>query len=120
LPILIISSRLAGGVLGAFSVSGFLHYIALWGLGQGFDLRLPLFFIMMGAGTILEGFWRVSGHKTGGFVGWVWTIGWCIVWGAPMMDAWVARGLIANTSMPEGIRIAKKIVIALTGSKHSA
>ena len=108
-------SRLIGGCIGAFVVSAFLHYVALWGLGQGFDLSLPLFFIMMGVGTILEGLWKATGRKAGGFAGWVWTIGWCIVWGAPMMDAWIRRGLIANTSMPEEIRIAKRIVKVLTG-----
>ncbi|KAJ7274541.1 membrane bound O-acyl transferase family-domain-containing protein [Mycena haematopus] len=63
-PLSLVAGR-PGGVLGAFLVSGALHYVGLWGLGQGTDVRVVYFFLMMGVGVILEGFWkRLTGRRT--------------------------------------------------------
>lgn len=113
-------SRLVGGCIGAFTVSALLHHFALWGMGRGFDLRMPLFYIMMGVGTILEGLWRKTGGKVGGIAGWSWTMGWCVVWGALMIDVWTLRGLVANTFLPEEIRIAGSVMGMLTRPKTYA
>nr|GAT60848.1 predicted protein [Mycena chlorophos] len=44
----------AGGVFGAFLVSGLLHFVGLWGMNKGADVRVVGFFLMMGLGVVLE------------------------------------------------------------------
>ncbi|KAJ7593026.1 membrane bound O-acyl transferase family-domain-containing protein [Mycena floridula] len=90
-----------GGVIGAFVVSGILHYIALWGMGNGTELQVIGSFIMMGVGIVLEGAWKQStGHRIGGLFGWVWAVIWIISWSTLLVDAWAKKGLINSSLLP--------------------
>ena len=93
----------AGGVIGAFLTSGIIHDFGLWGMGRGSDFqRVGGFFLMMGAGVILEHGWKTAtGHRVGGFAGWVWTIGWTLFWAHMLVDAWALRGLVGSQFMPD-------------------
>ena len=104
-----------GAVLGAFLASAVLHWIALWGMGNGTDfLRVGGFFLMMGLGTIIEHFFKsLTGHHVGGFFGWVWTMFWVLGWGNMLIDAWSTRGLIGSIFFPPGCRPAVLILRAL-------
>lgn len=92
-----------GAVMGAFLVSGVLHYFGLWGMGRGSDfLSVAGFFLMMGVGTLLEfAFKSVTGHRVGGFLGWLWSILWMLAWGTMLVDAWLSRGLAGSLFSPQ-------------------
>ncbi|KAI0067201.1 hypothetical protein BV25DRAFT_1819506 [Artomyces pyxidatus] len=98
----------AGGVIGAFFVSGLMHDAGVWGAGMGTDpAAITLFFVMMGVGCALEGVWKEkTGLKVRGVVGWVWTMTWLIVWGSLIVDAWARRGLIISKMSPDSQRPA--------------
>ncbi|ESK89278.1 hypothetical protein Moror_1216 [Moniliophthora roreri MCA 2997] len=99
-----------GAPLGAFLISGILHYLGLWGMARGSDWRMIGFFLMMSAGIILEDLWkRLTGRKVRGFYGWLWTMLWVIGWANILVDAWARKGLIASTFYPENYRPAELI-----------
>ncbi|KAK7032994.1 MBOAT-2 domain-containing protein [Favolaschia claudopus] len=94
-----------GSVLGAFLVSGALHFVGLWGMGTGWDVRVVYFFLMMGVGVILEGFWRrLTGKRVGGRVGWVWTFGWIVGWGPLFADPFCLSGIMDSVFLPHDLR----------------
>ncbi|KAF8075119.1 membrane bound O-acyl transferase family-domain-containing protein [Lyophyllum atratum] len=109
-PMSILFGR-AGGVLGAFLISGILHNFGLWGMGRGTDfMRVGGFFIMNGVGIILEHTWRkLSGHRVAGWYGRVWTLAWLIGWGHILVEAWATRGLIGSTFLPQYLRLTTYI-----------
>ncbi|KAG1753264.1 hypothetical protein EDB19DRAFT_1869781, partial [Suillus lakei] len=88
----------AGWVMGAFLLSGALHYSGLKAMDQGgHPVAVFGFFIMQGIGLILEGVWkRYTGVRVGGFLGWVWTWVWIVFWASFMVDAWVNVGFIGS------------------------
>lgn len=88
----------AGGVIGAFFVSGIMHDFAVWGAGLGTELAsVTFFFLMMGVGLVLEGIWRQkTGVKVQGVWGRLWTAAWLFVWASWIVDAWARRGLIIS------------------------
>ena len=92
-----------GAVMGAFLVSGVLHYFGLWGMGRGSDfLSVAGFFLMMGVGTLLEYVFKlVTGHRVGGLGGWLWSVLWVLVWGNMLVDAWLSRGLANSLFSPQ-------------------
>ncbi|KAJ3800697.1 membrane bound O-acyl transferase family-domain-containing protein [Lentinula aff. detonsa] len=96
-----------GGVLGAFFVSGILHYLGLWGLGNGSDVFGMIgFFMLMGVGVILEGFWRkLTGYRVGGWIGRIWTALWLLGWSNILVDAWARKGLIGSLFIPDPYRL---------------
>lgn len=99
------------GVMGAFSVSGFLHYAGLWGMGRGTEFYAAGFFLMMGVGIILERVYQcATGRKVGQWMGWMWTGAWVVGWGHILVDAWARRGLIDSVFLPEGWRPGKWVV----------
>ena len=111
-----------GAVIGAFLASAVLHWVGLWGMGNGTDfLRVGGFFLMMGVGTIIEHFYKsLTGHHVGGFFGWAWTILWVLGWGNMLIEAWCTRGLIGSIFFPPGYRPAVIILHALQRSlNHS-
>ncbi|KAF9267684.1 hypothetical protein L218DRAFT_640989 [Marasmius fiardii PR-910] len=100
----------AGSVMGAFFVSGVLHYLGTWGMGNGSDWGMIGFFLAMGLGIILEDLWkRVSGRRVVGILGWIWTFVWTVGWGNILVDAWARKGLIGTRLYPEGYRPAERI-----------
>ncbi|KAG1805020.1 uncharacterized protein HD556DRAFT_1429136 [Suillus plorans] len=61
------------GVMGAFLVSGFIHHLAVRPIDPSSEMwRMVLPFGMMGTGMVIER--AVAGNKTGGWIGWMWTI----------------------------------------------
>ncbi|TFY78854.1 hypothetical protein EWM64_g5157 [Hericium alpestre] len=97
-----------GGVLGAFLVSGLMHDLGMWGMGEGTE---PTFmtggFLLMGVGTLLEaGFERVTGRKVGGALGWCWTLGWVLTATIPITDALARRGFFESAMNPGDFRPA--------------
>jgi hypothetical protein len=98
----------AGGVLGAFLVSGVMHYIGLWGMGNGSDFpRVVGSFVMMGIGIIMEHtFMMFTGQRVGGFFGWIWTWMWTIGWGHMLVEAWAMHGLVGSAFFPLSARPA--------------
>ncbi|KAF8207586.1 membrane bound O-acyl transferase family-domain-containing protein [Mycena galopus ATCC 62051] len=94
-----------GSVFGAFLVSGTLHYVGLWGMGRGTDVRIIYFFLMMGVGGILEGFWkRLTGQRVGGLIGWMWSCMWILSWGRLIADPWCIGGMTAGVLVPPTVR----------------
>lgn len=99
-PLRLVAGR-PGGVLGAFLVSGTLHIVGLWGMGKGADIRVIYFFLMMGVGVILEGFWkRLSGRRVGGWLGWMWACVWIVGFGPLMTDPWCLSGIMGSVFLP--------------------
>ena len=102
----------AGAVMGAFAVSAFIHYLGLWGSGHGTEFHIDGgFFLLMGLGAIMEGaFQRATGLRVGGWLGWLWTMSWTLVWGTPLIDGWARRGMFATDFFPDRLRPGKILV----------
>jgi Membrane bound O-acyl transferase family len=94
-----------GQVMGAFLLSALMHDIQLWTMGRGTDFWYTGgFFLMMGVGVCLEGIWKMTGRKVGGFAGWVWTMAWTIGWANLFIDAWYRRGVAGCNFFAENQR----------------
>jgi hypothetical protein len=101
-----------GSVMGAYLVSAVMHVLGLWGLRGGIEIaHTGGFFIMVGLATILERQWkRWTGKKVSGVLGTIWTVGWQLIWGLGMVDAWAQRGIVANDFIRKEIRIGKALI----------
>jgi len=87
-----------GGVIGTFLASGFFHHLALLAIDPSSEMwRMLLPFGMMGTGVVIER--AVAGNKTGGWVGWVWTMCWLVLWGNVMVDGWARAGMLGGSSV---------------------
>ena len=85
-----------GRVMGAFLVSGVLHHLALLPLDRSSDIwRMLLSFGMMGVGVVLER--AVAGKNVGGWMGWMWTMSWMMLWGNVMIDGWARAGMFGGS-----------------------
>ena len=109
-----------GAVMGAFAVSALVHYVGLWGVGNGTEFATAGgFFLLMGVGAIMEGgFTGMSGLKVRGWLGWAWTMVWTTLWGTLMIDGWARHGVFATDFLPSGFRPGKvgvETMIALGG-----
>jgi Membrane bound O-acyl transferase family len=95
-----------GGILGSFFMSGLFHHFGLWGMGNGSDFpRVVGFFMMMGIGTIMEHTFKMfTGHRVGGFFGWMWMFIWGLGWAHILVEAWATRGLIGSAFIPDPLR----------------
>ncbi|PPR00894.1 hypothetical protein CVT24_000379 [Panaeolus cyanescens] len=101
----------AGGVFGAFLVSGVLHDLGLWGMGRGTDSpRVIGYFVLNGVGVLLEHVWKkVTGNRVQGVWGWVWMLFWVVGLGIQLVEAWSLRGLIGSKFLPESWRPGRLI-----------
>ncbi|KAG2367222.1 hypothetical protein BDR07DRAFT_1479344 [Suillus spraguei] len=96
-PLSLIFGR-AGGVMGAFLASGFMHHLALLAIDPSSEMwRMLLPFGMMGAGVVIEH--GVAWNKTGGWMGWIWTMCWLVLWGNVMVDGWARAGMLGCSSL---------------------
>ncbi|KAG2058209.1 hypothetical protein BDR06DRAFT_950634 [Suillus hirtellus] len=87
-----------GGVIGTFLASGFFHHLALLAIDPSSEMwRMLLPFGMMGTGVVIER--AVAGNKTGGWMGWVWTMTWLVLWGNVMVDGWARAGMLGGSSV---------------------
>jgi len=99
-----------GALLGAFAISAVIHYVSMWGVGEGIELNAGAFFIQMGVGAMLEHVWmNATGARVRGLWGWVWTMSWTLFWGTFLVDVWARHGIIACDSFIPG-RPGKLIV----------
>jgi len=93
-PVAAIFGR-TGHIIGAFGFSALLHHVALTSMGRGEHYGAMLSFVMYGVGFLLEQLWRKwTGKKPSGVLGWLWTMGWLLIWSLPMMEAWARSGYI--------------------------
>src|SRR6267154_2342958 len=96
-PLFLLFGR-AGGVIGAFLASGVLHHVMLLGIDPSSEMwRMLLPFGMMGVGLVLEH--AVAGKNTGGWMGWMWTMGWLLLWGNMMTDGWARAGMFGGMNL---------------------
>ncbi|KAG0707884.1 membrane bound O-acyl transferase family-domain-containing protein [Suillus ampliporus] len=96
-PLSLLFGRI-GGVMGAFLASGLFHHVALHAIDPSSEMwRMLLPFGMMGVGVILERV--VVGNKTGGWMGWMWTMFWLVLWGNVMVDGWARAGMLGGSSL---------------------
>ncbi|KAJ7716824.1 membrane bound O-acyl transferase family-domain-containing protein [Mycena maculata] len=103
-PMYLVAGR-SGAVIGAFLVSGMLHYVGLWGMAKGADVRVIYFFLVMAVGVILEAVWRhFSGSRVQGWMGWIWTCVWILRFGPLMTDPWCISGIMGSVFLPQPIR----------------
>ncbi|KAG1840840.1 hypothetical protein DFJ58DRAFT_809806 [Suillus subalutaceus] len=87
-----------GSVIGAFLVSGIWHHVALSAMDPSSEMwRMVVPFGMMGVGMIIER--AVAGHKTGGRMGWIWTMCWMGLWGNVMVDGCTRAGMYGGSSI---------------------
>ncbi|KAG2111523.1 membrane bound O-acyl transferase family-domain-containing protein [Suillus discolor] len=95
-----------GGVMGAFLISGVLHYLVLKAMERGgHPVAVFGFFIMQAVGLILEDMWKKrTGLRVDGFWGLLWTLLWLVFWGTFMIDAWARVGLIGARFFPGDYR----------------
>jgi hypothetical protein len=98
--------------MGAFTVSAIIHYIGVWGLGNGIEFNTSgAFFLLMGLGAIMEGaFKQATGLQVQGWIGWSWTMLWTLVWGTFMLDGWARHGMLANDFFPDRLRPGQILV----------
>lgn len=104
-----------GGVMGAFLISGALHYLGLEAMGRGGHPVVVFgFFIMQAIGLILEGMWkRCTGLRVDGFWGLLWTWLWVVFWANFMVDAWARVGLVGSKFFPDDYRPTVLLVYVL-------
>lgn len=104
-----------GGVMGAFLVSGALHYFGLKSMERGgYPVVVSGFFIMQAVGIILEGMWkRCTSSRVDGFWGLLWTWLWIVFWGNFIADAWARVGLVGSKTFPDDYRPTVLLVLLL-------
>ena len=98
-PLSVVLGR-AGTVIGAFLSSGLFHHIMMTTLDSQSEMwRMLVPFGMMAPGIFAErAFYRLTGRKVGGVVGWVWTLAWLLLWGNVMVDGFARAGMFASSS----------------------
>jgi len=83
--------------MGAFLVSGLIHHLAVRPIDPSSEMwRMVLPFGMMGTGMVIER--AVAGNQTGGWIGWMWTMCWLVLWGNVPVDGWARTGLLGGSS----------------------
>ncbi|KZT73256.1 hypothetical protein DAEQUDRAFT_461423 [Daedalea quercina L-15889] len=96
-----------GMVLGSFFASGMYHEVGM----HMSDHRVTLFFLLQGAGIILEGLWKkTTGKPVGGVVGWIWTAFFVLVIGQISTDAWAIQGLIGGLIVPYPLSVTRRVL----------
>ncbi|KAI0786767.1 hypothetical protein C8Q75DRAFT_771245 [Abortiporus biennis] len=87
-----------GFILGTFVASGLYHELSMYTLASALDHRVTLFFTLQAVGYFLEELLcKLIGRRISGRWGNLWVITWCLVVGQMASDAWLVRGLGANT-----------------------
>ncbi|KAG2367224.1 hypothetical protein BDR07DRAFT_1394044, partial [Suillus spraguei] len=63
--------------------------------------RSLLPFGMMGVGMVIER--AVAGNKTGGWIGWIWTMCWLVLWGNMIVDGWARTGVLGGSTILDSV-----------------
>jgi hypothetical protein len=105
-----------GKVFGAFLVSGLLHVLGLWAMGNGTEFwTVGGFFFMMAVGVIGEEIWRkIMGVRAAGFAGWVWAMSWSLGWSNILVDAWLRKGMAGAIFCPSAWRPSTLLAHAIS------
>ncbi|KAI9567223.1 hypothetical protein HD554DRAFT_2193151 [Boletus coccyginus] len=115
----------AGIVIGAFLASGVVHHIMMVALGNPTESwRMLVGFGMMAPGILLErAFQQLTGRRVGGVVGWVWTMGWVLLWGNLIVEEFARTGMYGSTGFVDSVlpvRIpVERLVIGFDGWLHT-
>lgn len=93
-------------VVGAFLLSGIIHDLGVWTVGNGDEFgTLGGFFLVMALLIIAEGLWtKVTGKRVGGLFGWLWVMGSLITCAHFILDAYARLGLLESVFMPRAQR----------------
>lgn len=86
-----------GMVLGTFFVSGLLHDGGYWGMhrGRGICCSTTPYFVLNGVGILLEAAVKtIVGRKVGGYLGWIWTLGWLVLCAMLTMPPYCMQDLL--------------------------
>jgi len=99
-PLSVLLGR-AGVVLGAFLASAVLHDMYMTAIdskSKGWGVFTA--FWMMAPGVLAErAFYRLTGKRVRGVVGWIWTMAWLLTWNSLMLDGF-ARAMLIGDSIP--------------------
>ena len=105
-----------GGIVGAFLASALFHHVMM----ATFECRpefwrMLIGFGMMGLGMLAErAFYKLTGRKVDGVVGWIWTMMWLLLWGNVIVDGFARAGMFAqstdiDTPTPLGMSVDKLV-----------
>ena len=99
-PLSILLGR-PGIILGGFLASAVVHDILLVGLaGREAPWSTLIAYCIMAMVVLAEyTFYRLTGRKVGGVVGWVWTMAWLLLFAALMTDGWARAGGQGDSSI---------------------
>lgn len=101
-----------GYIFGSFLASGLWHYIAVLRLNFAVDMWCMMFsFGMMAIGILLENiFSRFTGRKVCGWLGWLWTMTWLLIWGEVSVDGFLRAGMFAPSTPFSNILLIRDFV----------
>ena len=90
----------AGKVVGAFLVSGLAHHLILLQYDRHSEMwRMFVGFGMMAPGILAERvFYKATGRKVGGIVGWVWMVTWLVIWYGIAVEGFVKARMYPSLS----------------------
>ena len=89
-----------GGIIAGFLASGLIHHFIMLAFGSRLEpWRMIIGFGMMAPGMIAErAYYKCTGNKVGGIVGWVWTMSWLLVWGNVIAEGFLQVGMFGQPS----------------------
>ncbi|KAF8552899.1 hypothetical protein OG21DRAFT_1485819 [Imleria badia] len=87
----------AGVLIGAFLAAAVIHHFGLITVNRKSEFwRMLVGFGMMAVGIIIENtFKHVTRRKVQGLAGWVWTMGWILLWGHAIIDGYARAGMFS-------------------------
>ncbi|KAF9781677.1 hypothetical protein BJ322DRAFT_1213017 [Thelephora terrestris] len=88
-------------VFGVFTASGLFHELSTYTPGRGLDMRTTRFFVGQAVAVLGERAWfKLTGTKVHGWIGFIWVCFWTAVLGQQCIDAWYRRGLGSSAAIP--------------------
>ncbi|KAF8552901.1 hypothetical protein OG21DRAFT_1442750 [Imleria badia] len=101
----------AGIVIGSFLVSAVYHDIVLITLNSESEWRMLVGFGMVAVGILIEDVFKdVTRRKVGGLVGWVWTMGWILLWGNVIVDGYMRAGRFGFSTLMDLVLPVRMLV----------
>ena len=95
----------AGTILGALIASAVMHDIFLLAIDPGAEpWRMLVGFGVMGLAMLAErAFYKTTGRKVGGVLGWVWMMVWLVVLGNGMIEGVIKAGGLGHATLIDGV-----------------
>ena len=98
-----------GRIIGAFLASGLAHHLMVITHDRHSEMwRMIVGFGMMAPGMIAErAFYKITGKKVGGVLGWVWTVSWLVIWYSVVVEGFVKGKMytVHSAADPVSVRI---------------